>query len=80
MELKVSKTSYYIEIEKNIFINKIIEESGKCLFQKLSSIVGISNVEYDGHFGNYVFLDIGIDYDNKTTYENIINIIKKHIE
>ena len=50
--------------------------STPCVAEQLAGIFGISRVEYDGHFGGYVFLTIDVEEDTEETWEQIEAIIE----
>lgn len=91
MQFIVSKTSYSIEIEQNLFLNLLDSESyvtdhatykddNKTLCEKLGQITGVNDIEYNGHFGNFIYLTIDKDVDNKKTKDQISKIIEDHLE
>lgn len=66
------KTSYTIDV--TIEELEKIEEAGR-LYELLGAILGVSNVDYDGHFGPHIFLDVEKEDDNTDTWDKIFATI-----
>lgn len=47
------------------------------LHMQLDKIEGVENVDYNGHFGNYIWLTIEHPHDNKVTWDKIETLIFK---
>jgi hypothetical protein len=41
------------------------------LVERLSLVPGVTDVDYSGHFGHYVFLTLEAEYDNDDNWELI---------
>jgi len=50
------------------------------LSEQLDLLDGITDSDYNGHFGNYIFLTIDSKYDNDKTWDAIETTIKNHIK
>jgi len=50
------------------------------LSEQLDLLDGITNSDYNGHFGNYIFLTIDSKHDNDKTWDAIETTIKDHIK
>jgi hypothetical protein len=50
------------------------------LSEQLDMLNGITDSDYNGHFGNYIFLRIDSKYDNDETWELIEKTINDHIK
>jgi hypothetical protein len=77
---------YEIEIDdlmKIVDLDKEHEndnEWDEVLSQKLDMLDGITDSDYNGHFGHYIFLKIDSEYDNDKTWDAIETTIKDHIK
>jgi len=84
MKFEKTATSYSIEIPVDVFSVHLMGDERDSfnnrvpLYQKLANVPGVDGVEYDGHFGNYVYLTIDIEHDNKYTKNVIGKIMQKH--
>lgn len=83
-------TSYSIEITDQLFLSLLRSESaetGNAAYQagnqtlaaKLDRIPGVSDIEYDGHFGPAVFVTISSEEDTEQVKGEIIKTIKDHL-
>lgn len=77
---------YEIEIDN---LMEIIETDSDCennddwneiLSEKLDMVNGVTDSDYNGHFGHYIFLTIDSKYDNDETWNTIESVIKNHIK
>ena len=50
------------------------------LFHHLDKIKGVDEVDYNGHFGNVVFLNVDAMFDNPETWETIEKTITDYME
>jgi hypothetical protein len=90
MQFNVTARMYEITIEENEMLALIREEAydGKLcentLFDKLKKVDGVSNIDYNGHFGSAIFLTIDVDKDDGSIGNPIRNkiesIIRKHLD
>lgn len=79
--------SFCIELTKEDFL-KIMEVDSKeenegnwdnTLFQKLDKIDGIVDVDYNGHFGANIWLQMDLEFSIREMAEKIKKIVKEHI-
>lgn len=88
MELEKTATSYCIEIESDSFDSLLEYEnawhgglkSSEPGLEEILRNMGCSDVEYDGHYLNYIYFTVDIDDDNKKFHKEIIEAIKKHLQ
>lgn len=50
------------------------------LYIALGTVIGVYNVDYGGHFGHFIFLEVDARLDNEETWLRIEETIKKHKE
>ncbi len=55
-------------------------EWDKVLSQRLDTLCGVCNTDYNGHFGHFVFVRIEAEYDSKATWDNIEEEMNEHRE
>jgi len=77
-------TSYQIPLTEAVDVCDIdffIDEHRKtALSTLLDNIDGVSDTEYNGHFRNFIYLNIQEENDNKETHDLIKETISNHIE
>ena len=49
------------------------------LYQELEKIEGVSEIDYDGHFGPYIFLTVDLEHLDGST-KKIKEVIKKFLD
>ena len=70
--------SYSIELDKDTFAKYLLNEDYEnTLFGKLLEIEDVESVDYDGHFGSYVFVEIALSNLPKTL-EEVKKVIEEH--
>lgn len=83
---KCTSRSYEIDIDD---LMEIIEMDSDCeddgdwneiLSEKLDMVNGVTDTDYNGHFGHYIFLTIDSEYDDKDTWDTIEKTINEHIK
>lgn len=90
MKLERITSRYAIEIEANSFLALLDSESyvtdsaafkagNQMLSEKLEKQTAAMRVEYNGHFGNYVYLDLNEEDNNEATHALITGIIEEHL-
>lgn len=84
MKRKIVSKSYAIEINEDDFdaINKFEFEAARieeCLYHILEARTYARNVDYNGHFGNFIYLSLETDDDTKEQWDMIEHIITEHI-
>jgi len=50
------------------------------LYDQLDKIDGILDVEYNGHFGPNIFIEVDSDHDDLVLWSRVDRILKKFIE
>ena len=55
-------------------------EDSEMLYNKLMNVIGVLQVDYNGHFGNYIFLKVNPEFDNEEMWKEIENITMNHIK
>ncbi len=87
-EIEVVHTVYQIQVTEAAF-DKFVEDEENSLANKLDSLEGVSEVDYntyksDGYkyesLGNYIFVTINSKHDTPELKMKIFEIIKEHIK
>lgn len=55
-------------------------ENRKELHEILDSIDGVDQVEYNGHFGPYIFFRVSCDFDNDAVLAKVSDTVKNYLE
>ena len=55
------------------------QDASKCLYMTLERIDGIHSVDYNGHFGAYIYLTIEEEHDTKETHKKISDLIEEQL-
>ena len=84
MELKaeVTRRSYCVEIPLNAMMRLLESERtgilplGVMLSEKMEEIEGVSDVDYNGHFGSNVFYTVDDEDDTPELHEGIFDLIR----
>ncbi len=76
--------SYSVEITEEqlqVVLDKDVEVDNikLMLFAQLEDIEGVDNVDYDGHFGPYIFVKMAFVDDTQQTRDKIEEIINNFI-
>jgi hypothetical protein len=79
-----TQTSYCVELPTEDYLAvEHNDEKGESLLDKLGAIPssgrGVLNVEYNGHFGAYIFFTIDKEDDTPELHDAIIKTIRAHI-
>ena len=88
--LEITRRSYCTKIARAQFENLLDSEShvtnhaamGKgqmTLGEKLAKLPGVSEVEYSGHMGAYVYITITAEDDNESLHAKISDTIENHL-
>ena len=77
--LKKIQTSYRIEVSVEEAL-KLFYLEPVSLEASLKKIKGISQVEYDGHFGPYVYLTLDEENDTPKTHALICKLIERPLK
>ena len=58
-----------------------LDRAGKPdLYDDLSKLPELHNVDYNGHFGNYIYFTIWTGDDNEKLHKKIQSCIEKHVQ
>ena len=55
-------------------------ESSRCLYLSLEKIDGVNSIEYNGHFGLYIYLTVEEEHDTKETHKKISDLIEEQLK
>ena len=55
------------------------EEVDQELWGAIGLLDGVIDVDYDGHFGNNIYIEIDIEHDTKDTWKLICGLINKYV-
>lgn len=78
---KVVSTNYTIILEEGAMLNILTTDGTKpiaTLWYLLGEIDGVLDVDYDGHFGNNIYLEVSVDHDTKETWKSICETINNY--
>jgi len=53
-------------------------EEGQGLWETIGEVDGVQDVDYDGHFGNYIYVEIDKEHDTKGTWKLIYDLINQY--
>jgi hypothetical protein len=56
------------------------DDWNEILSEKLDMVNGVTDSDYNGHFGHYIFLKIDSKYDTPATWNTIETVINDHIK
>lgn len=85
LEKEVTSTSYCVELSIEEMLTLLgsdqvaWEEDEENLVEKLEEIDGVSEVEYNGHFGPAVYLTVDNGNDTSDTWVEIYSCIRHFI-
>lgn len=74
----------YVVVLKDKALGDIIhrdneaEEVDQELWGTIGLLDGVIDVDYDGHFGNYIFVEIAIRHDTEATWKLIYDLINSY--
>lgn len=84
LSLERTATSYAVTLDEDDFLalTRIEHEwpLRRSLCEDLSALSGVSDVEYDGHFGAAVYFTIDIENDENDRHREILALIERHVE
>jgi len=79
---EVVSTRYAILLKNKVILDIIRKDSnvekGQELWETIGEIQGVRGDDYDGAFGNYIYVEIDIEYDTKDTWKLIYNLINQY--
>ena len=80
---RVSATSYSLDVSVKDLLAIMDKDDKRSvtanLWEKLSRIDGVTDVDYGGHFGPHIYLTIEIEHDNKNVWGSIYKTIKSYL-
>ncbi len=56
------------------------DDWNEVLSTKLDMVSGVTDTDYNGHFGHYIFLRIDSEFDNDVVWNEIEKIINDHVK
>ena len=71
---------YAVEVDEKDFVECIINEDELLLYDRLNEIDGVTGVEYDGHFGPFIYFSVDLDKDVPAILEQVKKTIERHID
>ena len=87
MDFKVKKmmvaVDYALTVDEEIFlkiIDKDAEGSDKQLFEQLMELDGVSEVDYDCHYGSQLYVTLDPKYDIPSTWFAVYKIMDDYIK
>jgi len=54
-------------------------EKGQELWETVGKVDGVENIDYDGHFGNYIYIEVDTEHDTKDTWKLIYDLINGYV-
>ena len=82
-EIAVTSTKYAIALKDKALIDIMdrdrIIEPGQELWETIGKIDGVREVDYDGHFGNNIYIEVAIAHDTKDTWKLICGLINEYV-
>lgn len=81
MIFETTSTNYKIPLKAKEFnnINDLENITSFNLFEKLNNIEGVSQTDYNGHFGSFIYLTIDKEFDTDKIRDKISLTIKTFI-
>ena len=80
---EIVSIKYAIGLEDKTVLDIAIKDmnvkAGETLWEILGKIDGVRDVDYDGHFGNYIYIEIDEDNNTPATWELIYNLINNYL-
>ena len=58
----------------------VLGDGDTCLYKILEEFTNAYDVDYNGHFGNYIFLSLMAEHDNEIEWKSIEMLIKGQIQ
>ena len=80
MILEKTSSHYCVAVsaERLLRIIEADDQLNDSLLDRLQQIGGVYDVDYNGHFGLFVYLAIEVDYDTPTTHKAVIDVIESY--
>jgi len=78
---RVMSTNYALDIpaEKLSAIMDKDCEAEDSLYMLLIKIDGVSDVDYNGHFGPHIYITLDIEYENEDVWKTIYKMIENYL-
>lgn len=80
IEIGTGRALDLLDSESYVTNQAAFEPGAQTLCEKLESIPGVRDVEYDGHFGPHVFLTIEDEHDSNAAKAQIAEVIEGHLK
>lgn len=87
LKAEVTRRTYCVEIEVEDFLAVIKAEwvygrkglGDKTICDQITKALRAAEVEYDGHFGNFIWFAMDVEEDTKRNHRKIMTIIRNQI-
>lgn len=83
LQLERAATSYCVEVDRDQFARLLKFEQtrymAQSLLDELKPVDGVSGIEYDGHFGPFIYLTIESEYDTPERQAEVVAIISRRL-
>jgi hypothetical protein len=81
MEAKVWKKHYEVEISVDdlLALTEYETEEGDYLNEEMERVTCANDVDYNGHFGEYIFFSLATADESKDEMQGILDIIAEYI-
>jgi hypothetical protein len=79
MRFEATSMSWSVEIDRDLFAKNLLNDNCK-LYYDLEEIEGVSDVDYDGHFGAFVFFELDLEVNVPETLNKVKKIIEEHLK
>jgi len=80
---EATATKYTIALEDNVLLEIMDKDRdigvGKELWETIGKIDGVQDVDYDGHFGNNIYVTVDTRHDTEGTWKLIYGLINQYI-
>jgi len=78
-----TSTKYAISLEGRALLDIMAKdrevEKGQELWEIIGKVDGVLDTDYDGHFGNYIYIEVDTEHDTKTTWKSIYDLINSYV-
>ena len=80
---EVTSIKYVIGLKDKALLDIIYrdndaEEADQQLWETIGLIDGVQDVDYDGHFGNYIYIEVDKEHDTEATWKSIYDLINSY--
>jgi len=85
MKKEVVSIKYAVSLKDRVILDIMhkdidFENMDQELWSIIEKVDGVQDVDYDGVYGNYIYIIIDIEYDTEDTWKLIYDLINQHIE